>query len=212
MSRILAIESDDEMVSQMCRTFRDAEVYPALDPVHTVEHFEGAATPGATATRADIKPAVDAVPVDFITGSGHGFPERFTGQNRDPVFAVGGYAPSEVAGTIIHLLSCETAQQLGVDVVANGCRAFFGYDAVFVFPDQAGRFFLESDAQIDLALAQGKTAEEAYDAAAAMFRKRIAQLLQTGNVFVAAALKRNLNHLCSPKQDPKWGDPAAKLK
>jgi hypothetical protein len=206
MIRAVAVDSDDEIVSETCRTYRDEHVYPELEVNVSLQRFEGAA-----AARANVAPALAPGTVDFITGSGHGFRERFTGQNRDSILEVGLYAPQEVDGTIVHFLSCDTAQDLGADLVSNGCRAFFGYDAVFVFPDEGARFFLESDAQIDLALAQGKTADEAYQAACRAFDRRIRQLLQLGKVYVAAALKRNRDHLCAPSRDRRWGHPDARL-
>ena len=206
MSRGIAIDSDDELVTRVCRTYRDAHVYPKIAQAMQMTRLAG-----ADATRAKVGALLGTGGVDLITGSGHGFPERFTGQGRDPILEIGSYAPVEVSGAIVHLLSCETAKELGADLVSNGCKAFFGYDETFVFPDEAARLFLEADSQIDLKLAEGATAEEAYRAAIRVFDRHIVRLLQAGQVFVAAALKRNRDHLCAPPKDPKWGDPAAKL-
>jgi hypothetical protein len=149
--------------------------------------------------------------VSFVTASGHGFPARFTGQGRLSLWEVGHYQASEVAGKIVHLLACESARNLGVDVVEKGCRAFFGYDAVFIFPDTASELFLQCDAQIDIKLAEGRSAGEAYEAAIQAFNQRIALMLKAGKTWIAAALQRNRDHLCAPSVDPKWGDRNASL-
>lgn len=205
MTTAITIDSDDEDVVARCRQFREGRVYPAL------QGAGAALTPfgGIDAQRSIVAPVLRSSAANLITGSGHGFPERFTGQGRDPIFAVGAYDPAEVSGRIVHLLSCETAQQLGPDLVANGCRAFFGYDEVFVFPDMAADLFLVCDGEIDTQLAQGRTADEAYQAAIAAFNLRIAQMLQLGKTFVAAALARNRDHLCAPSTSSRFGDPNA---
>jgi hypothetical protein len=206
MSRCLGIDADDEFVTRICRQFRGQQVYPRL-----TQSLQTTLLGGVAATRTNALAVLGSGGTRLITGSGHGFAERFTGQGQLSVLEVGQYNPLEVTGAIVHLLSCNTAQQLGPDLVANGCTAFFGYDDEFVFPDQAAALFLDADSQIDLTLAGGGTAQEAYDAAILVFDRHIRRMLQTGNVFIAAALKRNRDHLCAPSTDPRWGDRNARL-
>jgi hypothetical protein len=207
MATVLSIDSDDETVTAICRQYREANVYAQFDALNQ------ARSPfvGPTARRELVESRLLAGGIDWITGSGHGFPTRFTGQERVSIFETTGYDPAEVAGRIIHLLACETAATLGTDLVSNGCVAFFGYDEVFVFPDTAPELFLDCDATIDLQLADGKTAQEAYDAAFAAFNRRIAQMQRLGKIWIAAALARNRDHLCAPSIDSKWGDAHARI-
>lgn len=206
MTRAVCIDSDDEVVTGICTAYRDQHIYPLLAPQLGMTRLTGAG-----ATRAALSRELSAGGVALITGSGHGFSNRFTGQHREAVLQIGQYAPIEVAGSIVHLLACETGQALGANLVANGCHAFFGYDETFVFPVEVAPLFLEADSQIDLTLAAGRTAQEAYDAAVRMFNRHIRRLLVLGKPFLAAVLARNRDHLCAPTKDPKWGNPHASL-
>ena len=207
MARAVGVDSDDEDVTAACLEYRAENVYPYLaDQGMTVTTFAG-----PQADRTLVQPEIQQATVGFISGSGHGFPNRFTGQRRLSILELGQYNPPEVAGKIIHLLSCETAGLLGADLVAKGCLAFFGYDENFFFPLNKPEVFLDCDSVIDQRLADGLTAEEAHDEAIAAFDRRILQLLKAGNTFLAAALERNRDHLCSPSVDRKWGDPHARL-
>ena len=172
----------------------------------TLTKFEG-----PQAVRNLVAPAAQGPAVEFITGSGHGFQNRFTGQARLSIFELGQYQPVEVRNKIIHLLSCQTAGQLGADVVTNGCRAFFGYDVDFLFPLDRPAVFLDCDSVIDLRLADGMSAEDAYAAAVQAFDDTIATLKKNGQAWLAAMLEFNRDHLCSPSVDRKWGDPRARL-
>jgi hypothetical protein len=167
---------------------------------------------GERAQRTVVAPAARQPGVGFITGSGHGFPTRFTGQGRLSIFELGLYDAAEVRGKVVHLLACQTADQLGLDIVAKGCDAFFGYDVDFLFPLDKPGVFLDCDAAIDLRLADGLSAEEAYQAAIAEFETRIAQLKKDGQLWLASMLEFNKEHLCAPSVDGKWGNPQAQVK
>jgi len=68
---------------------------------------------------------------NFITGVGHGDPTTFTGQNKQVLWKVGQYDPSECEGKVIKLLSCLCGKELGPDLIRNGARAFQGYTELF---------------------------------------------------------------------------------
>jgi len=68
---------------------------------------------------------------NFITGVGHGDPTTFTGQNKQVLWKVGQYNPSECEGKVIKLLSCLCGKELGPDLIRNGARAFQGYTELF---------------------------------------------------------------------------------
>ena len=204
---VIVIDSDYEEVTEACQEYRQSEVYPTLKQAgFTIDAFSG-----NTARRASIAPQLTAPGVRFITGSGHGLERRFTGFNGEPILEIGRYDPNESRDKIIHLLACLTAAELGGDLVKNGCVAFFGYDVVFMFPLDAPDLFLDCDAEIDFALAHGRTAGEAYWGAYDAFTNRMQQLLATGRPYLAAMLEYNRDHLCAPSTDAKWGTVDAAL-
>jgi hypothetical protein len=71
------------------------------------------------------------------------------------------YDPAEVKGTIIHLLSCKTAQQLGPDLVKKGACAYFGYFENFTITWNYPDAFWKCDSAIDFALCRGLNATQA---------------------------------------------------
>ena len=205
--RVVTIDSTHEAVVELCRDFRLAQVFPELTGEGlTLQRFDG-----PQATRASVAPALAAADVNFVTASGHGVEHRFTGQDGLSLLEVGQYAPGEAEGKIVHLLACLTGQQLGADLVANGCTAFFGYDVVFVFPLGQPELFLECDAEIDRALAAGKTSDEAYREAFNAFTLRIEQLMALGKPYLAAALAFNRDHVCAPSVDARFGSRSARV-
>lgn len=205
--RVVTIDSTHEAVVELCRDYRQAEVFPELTGEGlTLQQFDG-----PQATRASVAPALTAAEVNYVTASGHGFQNRFTGQDGVSLLEIGQYEPAEVQGKIIHLLACLTGQELGADLVAKGCAAFFGYDVVFLFPLGQPDLFLECDAEIDRSLAAGKSCEEAYEDAFNAFTLRIEQLMALQKPYLAASLAFNRDRLCAPSVDPKFGSKSARV-
>ncbi len=122
---------------------------------------------------------------------------------------------AEVSGKVAHFLSCLTAQQLGPDFVAHGCRAYFGYDQNFVVVFGGyENYFFECDSAIDLGFADGLTAAEVYNKAAALYQQRAAELRATGTsggIYGANVLEYDLAHLQCPSTGARWRDKNAKL-
>jgi hypothetical protein len=204
----LAVDSNYESVTAAACKFRNRHVYPALNRRgFVIEKLQG-----ALARRYYIAPAAARPQIDYITGVGHGAYDTFTGHHGDPIFQVGAYQRAEVAGKIVHLLSCQTARELGRDFVRHGCLAFFGYDENFTFHFDFADLFFECDAEIDLAFAEGLTAKKVDARVRALFERRIAELLAAGHVYVAATLRFNLDHLRSPADGKGWGSLRATLK
>jgi hypothetical protein len=203
--RVLGIDTANDDLTQTCLDVREARVYPLLTDLGLeVDRLTG---PDATA-----EAVVDALTaeVDFVTASGHGLPGRLIGRSGT-VLEVGHYPPEAVQGKIIHLLACNCGELLGPDLVANGCRAFFGYNLEFFFPASSPRDFLDCDGTIDRAIAEGSTAEDVFREVIQVFNRRIAALRQEGDNFRASLVEHNRNCLVAPSVDPKWGDPAASL-
>src|SRR5437879_5295863 len=127
---IVAVDSDYEDVTAACFEYRKDNLFPEWER-------QGIAVTrlnGQGARRNAVAQELGGATTRYLTGSGHVFDDYFTGDQQQPVLKVGEYAAAEVRGRIVHLLSCSTAEQLGPDLVANGCLAFFGYDVEFLFP------------------------------------------------------------------------------
>lgn len=205
---VLAIDSNYEPVTKAAYAYREKNVYPYLLKCGlAVNKLQG-----PLARRSYVAPEAAKPEVDYLTGVGHGNYDLYTGHFGDPIFRIGYYQPEEAAGKIVHFLSCQTGQRLGVDFVKHGCQAYFGYDENFTFlPDYSATFF-ECDSEIDHGFADGLTAGQVYARTRALYEKRIAELLAKGSGYVAATLKFDLDHLRSPSDGPSWGSQAAKLK
>ncbi len=114
--RVLGIDSSFEPATLAAYQYREKHVYPYIQSKgYTVDKCQG-----PMARRIYVAPAAVASGVVYITGVGHGSHTIYTGCYYDPIFQVGCYAAAEPAGKIVHLLSCETARDLGPDFVKNG--------------------------------------------------------------------------------------------
>jgi hypothetical protein len=207
MSRVIGIDSSHEPVTAVITKHRTKNVYPHFrSQGFKVQRFKG-----ARARRDLVSAAASKTDVVYLTGVGHGLYDTYQGDQFLPVFEVGKYGPAEVNAKIVHLLSCLTALGLGPDFVTNGTRAFFGYDENFTFLTENHSPFLDCDAEIDKAFAEGLTAAGAFRRAYDAFNAAIAAALQTGNAYVAAVLEFNRDHLCAPSTDPRYGQVNARL-
>jgi hypothetical protein len=166
---ILAIDSEDDEITRSACDYRQSYVYPYLEQ----QGFLVKSYQGKSARRHFVAPVARTPNIVYITGSGHGNPQEFTGNRGTPIFSVGNYSSEESEDKIIHFLSCETAAKLGLYLVNRGCRAFFGYDDYFFCVLEVSDVFWECDSEIDRAFAEGVTAEEVYDRTATLYQKRI---------------------------------------
>ncbi len=211
---ILGIDSNYDEITQPTFEYRQAHVYPYLiEQGFTLEYCQG-----KLARRCYVASAARDSRVVYITGSGHGFYDTFTGDWKRPLFKVGDYSSEESQGKIVHLLSCNTAGILGGDMVKHGCLAFFGYDQPFTFVPETAHVFFECDSEIDKAFADGLTAAEVYKRVSDLYQKRIKEYedrfdkeLDINLLRTSVSLEFNLNHLCAPSVDQRWGDSEAKL-
>jgi hypothetical protein len=99
---------------------------------------------------------------------------------------VGAYDGAEVNGKVIHLLSCQTAKQLGPDMVTKKAKAYIGYFENFTFvfdnpntPTNEIELFWKSDSAFDLMMAKGHTVQAAHDKTIATFNAAIASVPNT---------------------------------
>ena len=205
---VLGIDSNYEPVTKAAYEYREKHVYPYLDSQgYKVEKLQG-----TLARRIYAGPRARRPEVKYLTGVGHGSYDTYTGHYYDPIFQIGNYSSPESAGKIVHFLSCQTGRDLARDFVANGCKAYFGYDENFVFIMADSDTFFECDSEIDKAFADGGTAKQAYGRTRQVYETRIAQLRAAGKHYVAATLELDLDRLrCPSSGGVDWGDEAAKL-
>jgi hypothetical protein len=201
----VGVDTASDEVTQVCLDARDLLVYPTLASLGvTVARLTGPAATTATVLAA-LTPDVR-----LLTLSGHGLEDRVLGQ-AGVLLQAGRVQAAAVRGKIVHLLACKSGSQLGPDLVAIGCAAFFGYSDDFAFPLARSRDFLECDAAIDEGFARGLNADDVFRLAIRRFNRKIAELRQAGEGFRASLLENNRDRLCAPTLDPRWGDPGARL-
>ena len=200
--QILVIDSNHDDVTEITHNYRNQYVYPDLES----KGFGLVRCQGRSACRETVASEACRDDIAYIAGAGHGNYTTYIGKDNLPIFHVGDYQPEEVEGKVVHLLSCQTAAELGPDFVTNGCRAYFGYKGNFTFDPGDPDIFLECDAEIDRAFADGLTAEEVHDRVIALYNQRIAELESEGRDYTASILERDRDYLCTPSVDSRWGD------
>jgi len=201
----LAVDTISDDLTIACFDARDANVYPHFAEQSVVL----TRLTGPAATAAAVIAALTS-DIDLLTLSGHGLADRILGQSGT-ILEVGLYPAEAVRAKIIHMLACDSGELLGPDLVANGCKAFFGYREQFLFPVANPRDFLDCDGVIDRALAQGLTADEAFQLAIRSFNRTIADLKKAGKTFRASMVQHNRDCLVAPSVDARFGDPTATL-
>lgn len=144
-----------------------------------------------------------------------GVTNLYRGYDAKCIFSEGRCANYNLRNLIIHLLACHTAERFGPDLIQNyDCSAFFGYDDAFAYPkdptnrSEVYRFF-ECDATVDLALAEGKTADAAFLRAHQTFHDNIDTLQNDGFYYAEACMDRIRDYFRGPTWS--YGNPRAKL-
>lgn len=219
---VLAIDSDYDALTKIIFEYRQINVYPYLEE----RGFSMEKCQGKLARRHFVVDALENFNVEYITGMGHGYPDTFTGDQGNPIFTVGKYREEESKGKIIHLLSCETAIKLGVDLVGNSCLAFFGYDIKFTYICDylEAEVLLECDAEIDRAFADGLTSQEVFQRVDSLYETKIKEYEErlynalSNNeenydqiLELLGLLEVHRNHLCCPSVNKRWGNLEARL-
>lgn len=123
---------------------------------------------GTDANAANIKAKLSSLNPIVFTGCGHGNYTTYTVECTEMFMQVGDATVPLMQGRVIHLNSCETAGQLGPELVKKGAVAYVGSNESFWFytGDSAGAtravqspFLCEF--QFDVSLLQGKTVSDA---------------------------------------------------
>lgn len=190
----LAIEANFDPITKAAFKYRRKHVYRYLKK----KGVKVVLLCGKEAVRRRVEAEAIQINITYIIGVGHGRERSFRGYRNQPVFRIGGYAAEEVRGKVIHLLSCFTASNLGMDFLAQGCRAFFGYQEEFAVPasnlkelEELAEAFFGSDAEIDRAFADGVPVEQILDRVRCKFDEHIALLDGRGHRESSATLESN---------------------
>ena len=141
------------------------------------------------ANRAEFEGTVNKTNPDFSFFNGHGNDTGILGHDNEMLSGVG-TSSAAVCKSIIYALSCSTGKTFGPWCIAEGTRAFIGYDEDFGFyytdekrtrplDDKLAALFIEPSNQVAISLLKGHTAGEAHDASQKFFRRSIQKLLST---------------------------------
>lgn len=199
---VLTVDAGDDVVTQAGWNVREQVLYQYI----TGTLGQLVRCQGPDAVRANAGAAAANPAVKLLMGVSHGTSGTYVGYGPDPLYAVGNYAPAEVAGKVVHWTACETAAQLGPDMVANGAAAFFGYTNDIVFPPELASMLFDCDAEIDIALLGGATAGEAYQRCVARYNDFITECDNQGKSYLAQWLATNRDLLVN------LGDAGARIR
>ena len=208
---VLFCENTTDEVTKHAANYRLKHVHP----VFKSKGFIVLALYGADDVRARFAPIAKNKRVVYIAGVGHGSPSRYTGHMGNIILKACSYDSNEVRGKVVQLLSCQTAQRLGPDMIRKGASAFAGYYENFTFVfDQPGttidemELFWKCDSMWDLIIADGQTAENAHHAAINAYNAAIASV---PNTVAATWLTHDRNCFRSPATSRRYGSKKAKL-
>jgi len=108
-------------------------------------------------------------------GCGHGNPDFFMDEDNELVWKVNSLPPDNLAGRFVYLLSCNTAVELGPDIVEKGAINYLGFLTTWgwicedgrphqdPYDDSRAKGFYQAANEYAMALFDGCTAQEAYD-------------------------------------------------
>lgn len=128
---IIYIDVMNDSSSELVGSHRLKNLFPKIK--YNIKHI----FTGNRALDFDIKNACSTNSGFLLTMSGHGTYQYIDDYNDVSVLNVYDVLHPYVAGNIIHLHACYTGGQLGQELINNGCRAFFGYNNLFVGPDKS---------------------------------------------------------------------------
>lgn len=127
------------------------------------------------ATKDELVRALNEVDPCTFWAMGHGIETQFAGQDNYVILEKG-VDESLMIGRVVHLTSCLTGAETGLleSLFKAGAKACFGYSVELIvgvetdnFPmtpnNEATKSLMKPDVAIELALADGKTAKEAFD-------------------------------------------------
>lgn len=156
----------------------------------------------------------------FILGHGNknnfltinSLPEKYNNHGNYENLFNREYNP-EVKNKIFHMSACNTAKNLGEQLVENGASAFIGYNEPLGVKYHGAYLheILLCDSKIDKSLADGNTVAEAHKRAYEAFEKFGDEYYSNDRIEIANDFYRHRDALCSPVTDSKYGNKSAKI-
>lgn len=179
---VLFCEDTTDNLTNMAAQYRKKHVHKAFKNAG----FNVVVLEGAEDVRTKFAEKAKSRRIVYISGVGHGSPTVYTGHLGSQILKVGNYDGAEVKDKVIHLLSCQTAKQLGPDMINKKAKAYMGYFENFTFvfdnpntPTNEIELFWKSDSTFDIMMAKGHTVQSAHNATIAAFNTAIASVPNT---------------------------------
>lgn len=151
--------------------------------------------------RATLEANIAAYQPSFIIGVAHGYPEELGIYRNLPLVDL--QNAHITRDTVSYFISCNTAETLGPATIANGAKAFIGFDQDFIFwinehalypiGDTLARPFMLPIMKVIRSLAAGRTTGEAYKDSKNIFREQI-RLWNSKNTLKAKLITNALRH------------------
>jgi len=176
----LFCENTTDSVIGPVAAYRISHVHPAF----AARGFAVVPLTGTNDMRASFIPQAKNQATLYIGGSGHGNVNVYTGYINQPILQIGSYDPAEVSGKGMHFYTCLTGVQLAQDAVNHGAKFYAGYTVSFTWvwdsPSTPGlnefELFVRSESTFDICIANGNTAQQAFDATIQAFTAAMAQV------------------------------------
>ena len=145
-------------------------------------------------TQAELTPVHNALDTQTplgLYGFGHGGPSVYTGNSENVIFSTT-TGTNKLNNKIIYLLSCLTAQQLGLKIVQDGGKSYAGFMQEWnwliegstdddPYYDKYGKCFFESANQLWVAMIDGASFQEAINASMAKYNEWIDYWYDSGD-------------------------------
>ncbi len=176
---VLFAENTTDSVTKPFALYRIAKVHP----VFATKGYNVVVNKGTNDTKINFETTAKKPLTVYLGGIGHGNYDVYTGHAGERLLQKGAYDASVVKGKAIHFLSCRTAAQLGPDTITKGAKCYMGYNENFTFvwdspstPINEVELFQKCDSTFDIYMANGFSAQQAYNATIAFFNAAIAMV------------------------------------
>ncbi|HEU4966995.1 MAG TPA: hypothetical protein VFT53_05995 [Candidatus Saccharimonadales bacterium] len=172
-----------------------------LKGVHVVE------LPGKKAHPRNLRKSIAKHAPDMVFFNGHGNHSEVVGHNGVVLVACHDASHTQLKGTIVHCLACQSGKTLGQELIKIGALAFIGYQEDFKFfytkddpktqgHDDIAALFLEPAHLPMIALVSGKKAGHAYNEARRLYKKNfLTAYANNMDSDVLGALADDLRHM-----------------
>jgi hypothetical protein len=208
---VIFCENTTDSVTSIAAAYRMEHVHPAFED----RGFNVIVLEDTDDVRSEFESRATSSRVCYISGIGHGNPSTYTGHMSDPILEVGEYDSSEVDGKSLHLLSCQTARELGPDLVTSGANSYAGFYENFTFvyddddtPIDEQDLFWIADSTYDICMAAGSTSYQAAFTTVAMYDAMIALVPGTS---AATWLTWDRNYFKTPYHSSTYGTSSASI-